>query len=172
MLNSLVGDPQRDGSRILYSLRSSDSGESPLGYNSEFLCDFLSRWLRACKRTSSVLAGESYDLPGVGSVVNRLLSPLLAPLRAALRPLGLPPRALGSTLCALLLIRSLSLRLPLPFKLLCSTLLSLALARTRRDEEKSGDESLYLRETLGALTGRDILRQVADSEQQQQQQQF
>ena len=40
-----------------------------------------------------MLAGESHDLPGVGGVVNRLLSPLLAPPRAALRPLGLPTRA-------------------------------------------------------------------------------
>ena len=99
-----------------------------------------------------MLAGEAYDLPGVGGVVNRLLSPLLAPLRAALRPLGLPFRAFGSTLGALLLIRSLRLRLPLPW--LRSTLLSLlALTRTRRDEVKSGDESLYpRRETIGALT--------------------
>ena len=156
MSSSLVGDPQRDESRFLYASRSPGSGKSPLGYiapryNSEFLCDFLSRWLRACKRTSSVLAGESYDLPGVGGVVNRLLSPLLAPLRAALRPLGLQPRALGSTLGALLLIRSLRPRLQLP--LLRSTVSPLALARTRRDEKKSGDESLYPRQvTLGALT--------------------
>ena len=88
-----------------------------------------------------MLAGESHDLPGVCGVTQPLLSPLLAPLRAALRPLGLPPRALGSTLGALLLIRSLRLRLPLP--LLRSTFLSLlALERTKRDEEKSGDESL------------------------------
>ena len=96
----------------------------------------------------SVLAGESHDLPGVGGVVNRVFSPLLAPLRAALRPLGSPPRALGSTLGTLLLIRSLRLTLSR------STLLSLlALAGTRRNEEKSGDEAVYpRRETLGALT--------------------
>ena len=123
------------------------------------------------QKNSSVLAGESYDLPGVGGVVYRLLSPLLAPLRAALRPLGLPPRALGSTLGALLLIRSLRPRLQLP--LLRSTVSPLALARTRRDEEKSRDESLYpQRETLGALTRSGYFGQVADSEQQQQQQQF
>ena len=129
--SSFVEDPprDRDGSRILYASRSSGSGESPLRYTSEFLFS----WLRACKRTSSVLAGESH-LPGVGGVVNRVFSPLLlAPPRAALRPLGLSPRALGSTLSALLLIRSLRLTL------LRSTLLSLALARTRRDEEISGD---------------------------------
>ena len=87
------------------------------------------------RRTSSVLAGESHDLPGVGGVSLPLLAPLRTALRA-LRPLGLPPRALGSTLGALLLIRSLCLRLPLP--LLRSTLLSLlALAvtnQTRRRE--------------------------------------
>ena len=110
-----------------------------------------------------MLAGESHE-PGVCSVVIRVISPLLAPLRAALRSLDLPPRALGSTLGALLLILSLHLRLPLP--LLRSTLLSLlALAVTRRNEEKSGDEALYpRRSTLGALTLSDILRQVADSE--------
>ena len=102
----------------------------------------------ACERTSSVLAGESHDLPGVGGVVNRLLSPLLAPPRAALRPLGFPPRALGSTLGALLLIRSLRLTL-----LRLTLLALLALARPRRDGEKSGDETLYpRRKTLGALT--------------------
>ena len=95
-----------------------------------------------------MLAGKSYDLPGVSGVTQPLLSLLLAPLRAALRPLGLSPRALGSTLGALLLIRSLRLTL------LRSTLLTLlALARPRSDEEKSGDEALYpRRETLGALT--------------------
>ena len=56
MSSSLVGDPQRDGSRILYSLRPSDSGESPLVYS-----EFLSRWLMVCKRTSSMLAGEPYE---------------------------------------------------------------------------------------------------------------
>ena len=50
--SSFVGDPPRDGSRVLYSLRSSGSGESPLRYTSEFRFS----WLRACKRTSSVLA--------------------------------------------------------------------------------------------------------------------
>ena len=70
MSSSLVGDPPRDGSRVLYVSRSPGSGESPLVY-SEFMSDFLSRWLTACKRTSSVLVGESHDLPGVGGVVNR-----------------------------------------------------------------------------------------------------
>ena len=114
------------------------------------LSEFLFRWLRTCEMTSSVLAGKSHDLPGVSGVAQSLLSPLLAPLRAPLRSLGLPPQALDSTLGALLLIRSLRLTL-LPLPLLRSTLLSLlALARTRRDEEKSGDESLYpRRETLG-----------------------
>ena len=47
-----------------YSLRSSGSGESPLGYTSEFRF----RWRMACERSSSVLVGESHDLPGVGGV--------------------------------------------------------------------------------------------------------
>ena len=45
MSSSLVGDPQRDESRFLYASRSPGSGESPLGYNSEFLRNFLSTWL-------------------------------------------------------------------------------------------------------------------------------
>ena len=50
MSPSLVGDPPRDGSRILYSLRSYGSGELPL-VNSEFLC----RWY--CLRENVVGAG-------------------------------------------------------------------------------------------------------------------
>ena len=155
MSSSLVGDPPRDGSRGLYASRSSGSGESPLVNDSGFLC----RWLRACERTSSVLAGESHDLPGVGGVVKRLLASLLAPLGAALR---LPwfnlniPRTGFDTLCpdADPLAAPKLPTSPLP--LLHSTLLPLVLAPTRRDEleEKSGDysESLYPRETLCALT--------------------
>ena len=92
MSSSWIGDPSRDGARRLFASRSSGSGESPLPNAVKFLC----RWLRACFRTSSVLAGESH-LPGVGGVAQ----PLLAPLRAAIRPISLKPRALGSTLCDL-----------------------------------------------------------------------
>ena len=51
--------------------------------------------------------------------------------------------------------------------LLCLTLLPLALAPTRRDEEKSGDESLYPRETLCALTLLGVKWLIVSTESQQ-----
>ena len=116
-----------------------------------------------------MLAGESDDLPGVGSVVNQLLSPLLAPLRTALRPLGLPLRALGSTLGALLLT---------PNIVAFDTFVSLGTGtnQTRRREIRgritvSTTRNIWCPDT-DQSHGRDVLRQVADSEQQQQQPQF
>ena len=91
MSSSLVRDPPRDGSRVLYAWRSPGSGESPLTNISEFLC----RWLRACSRTSLVLAGESH-LPGVSGVAQPLLAPLLAPLTTALRGESSPHRFITS----------------------------------------------------------------------------
>ena len=78
---------------------------------------------------------------------------LLALHPATLRPLNLTLRPLNSTLNALLPVCTLQLSPPTSsLPLLCSTLLPLARASTRHDKEKSGDESLYPSETLGALT--------------------